>query len=387
MKVNYKIWGNDIEPKVFEQMDQACSLPISKAGALMSDAHVGYGLPVGGVLATYNSVIPYAVGVDIGCRVKISILDLPTEQLSKNKSLFIKSINNNTAFGRGATFSKPKKHEVLDKDWCITPQIGKLKDIAYKQLGSSGSGNHFVEFGEFNLIKEFKGLPPKVYTAFVSHSGSRGPGARIAEYYTKIAKNKCPKLQGKLADLAWLELNTSEGQEYWAAMELMGAFASANHDLIHRDVLSGVGGKVLLSVENHHNFAWRETHLGENLIVHRKGATPAGKDVLGYIPGTMIDYGYLVRGLGNQLSLNSASHGAGRKLSRTKARKSTTKKELEELLRERNVKLLSGGLDETPMAYKAIDTVMKAQEDLVEIVGKFKPRIVKMAPDGERAED
>ena len=142
-----------------------------------------------------------------------------------------------------------------------------------------------------------------------------------------------------------------------------------------------------MDIENHHNFAWKETHNGERVVVHRKGATPAGEGVLGIIPGSMANPGYVARGKGNPLSLNSAAHGAGRRMSRTQAIKSFTWSQTRKLLAERGVTVLSAGLDEVPMAYKDIDEVMAAQSDLVEIIARFDPKIVKMAPAGERAED
>ncbi len=170
-------------------------------------------------------------------------------------------------------------------------------------------------------------------------------------------------------------------------MELMGRYAAANHAMIHRHVARHLGAQVLLDVENHHNFAWKETHGGEEVVVHRKGATPAGAGVLGVIPGSMADPGFIVRGKGVAASLNSASHGAGRRMSRTAAFKLFNWDDAKRLLQERGVKLLSAGLDEMPMAYKDIREVMAAQQDLVEVVARFDPRLVKMAPAGEQPED
>ncbi|HMO66312.1 MAG TPA: RtcB family protein, partial [Verrucomicrobiota bacterium] len=178
---------------------------------------------------------------------------------------------------------------------------------------------------------------------------------------------------------------------YWAAMELMGRCAAANHELIHRHVAEHLRLEVLLDVENHHNFAWKETHelggVAREVVVHRKGATPAGAGVLGIIPGSMASPGYLVRGRGNAASLRSASHGAGRVMSRTKALESFAWEKVNRVLKDRHVHLISAGLDEVPGVYKDIHQVMAAQADLVEVLGEFMPRIVKMAPGGERPED
>ena len=196
-----------------------------------------------------------------------------------------------------------------------------------------------------------------------------------------------PELPKALRHLAWLDLETAEGQEYWAAMQLMGRYAAANHELIHFHIAKNLGVEVLLDVENHHNFAWKEVHGGEEVVVHRKGATPAGSGVLGIIPGSMGAPGYLVRGKGEASSLCSASHGAGRRMSRTAAKKQFTWKEVKPFLQERGVTLMSAGLDEVPMAYKDIELVMAAQEDLVARIARFDPRLVKMDPPGERPED
>ena len=385
--ISYKTWGENIDVDAHRQMENACTLPISVDAALMPDAHVGYGLPIGGVLATENAVIPYAVGVDIACRVKLSVYDLPGEQLERLREPLSHAIEKNTEFGIGAKFQHAKNHEVMDRDWEFSKYVSSLKDIAWRQLGTSGSGNHFVEFGVFELREPRFGVEPGSYVALVSHSGSRGSGAKICHHFSRIARDKRKGLPNKLKHLAWLGLDEPEGAEYWAAMELMGEYASANHFLIHRDVTKGFGGKVLFQVENHHNFAWKEVHEGRELIVHRKGATPAGEGVLGYIPGTMIHPGFLVEGMGVRESLDSCSHGAGRVMSRKAARHKVTGSGLRNLTKEHGVTLMDAGLDEAPLAYKNIQEVMNAQSDLVSILGEFSPKIVKMAPDGELPED
>lgn len=384
--IKYNTWGTQIDRSAHQQMENACRLPISVAGALMPDAHVGYGLPIGGVLATENAVIPYAVGVDIACRVMITVLDMPVSHLEGQKDKFKKCLEENTRFGIGARWQTPKSHAVMDENWSVTNVTAQLKDIAWRQLGTSGSGNHFVEFGDLDLKENFGGQKPGKYLAVVSHSGSRGPGSKVADYYSRLARSLHQDLPKELWHLAWLDMD-KDGAEYWQAMELMGRFASANHHIIHKDILRYLGVKSLFQVENHHNFAWKEVHLGKEVIVHRKGATPAGPGVVGYVPGTMVAPGYLVEGLGNEESLKSCSHGAGRALSRTQAKATTTFSALKKTLKEHEVELLSAGLDESPHAYKNIHEVMKAQHNLVRTLGIFQPKIVKMAPEGEKAED
>jgi tRNA-splicing ligase RtcB len=280
----------------------------------------------------------------------------------------------------------------MDADWTVTRVTSAMKDRAWAQLGTSGSGNHFVEFGLLTVLDDAAGLARGEYLALLSHSGSRGAGAQIAQHYSRLARDLRPELPKELVHLAWLDLSSEPGQEYWAAMELMGRYAAANHALIHAHIARALGVDVLLDIENHHNFAWRERHRLPNgseaeVIVHRKGATPAGAGVLGIIPGSMATPGYIVRGKGSAASLNSAAHGAGRRMSRTKAKEIFTWDVAQRFLRERGVKLLSAGLDEVPMAYKDIDAVMAAQKDLVEPLARFEPRLVKMAPSGEPPED
>lgn len=387
MPITYRQWGTDLDANARQQMENACQLPVSVAAALMPDAHVGYGLPIGGVLATDNAIIPYAVGVDIACRVKLTVLDLPTDWLRHRETDLIRAIEAETRFGIGAEFKHRRTHPVMDADWSVSPVTQRFRDKAAAQLGTSGSGNHFVEFGEFTIEHQQLGLEPGTYLALLSHSGSRGTGAQVCDYYSRLARTRHKDLPKELSYLAWLDLDSADGREYWAAMNLMGQYASANHQLIHKHIARHLGAGVLLDIENHHNFAWKERHGGRDLIVHRKGATPAGAGVLGVIPGSMASPTFVARGKGNAESLNSASHGAGRVMSRHKAKESFNWKMVKPFLDERGVKLISAGLDEVPMVYKNIEEVMAAQTDLVEPLAKFFPRLVKMAPAGERAED
>ena len=389
--VRYRQWGKDLEPTAVNQMENACRLPVTVAGALMPDAHPGYGLPIGGVLATENAVIPYAVGVDIACRVKMTVTDIPVDDLESKKQRLTKAIKAETRFGIGAKFRNRRHHDVLDRDWSVSPVTRSCKDRAWAQLGTSGSGNHFVEFGVFSVTHELEGLPPGKYVALLSHSGSRGTGAAVCKHYSRLAASQHRNLTGKLKQLAWLSLDKAEGQEYWAAMELMGRYASANHAVIHRHMAEHLGYEVLLGLENHHNFAWKERHFIEGrereVIVHRKGATPASAGALGIIPGSMATPGFVVEGKGKAQSLDSAAHGAGRVMSRRRAKQTFNWKQVNRLLTDRGVSLISAGLDEAPMVYKDIHRVMAAQKDLVEVKGRFDPRLVKMAPAGERPED
>jgi tRNA-splicing ligase RtcB (3'-phosphate/5'-hydroxy nucleic acid ligase) len=389
--VKYHQWGEGLDHEAVMQMEKACLLPVSVAGALMPDAHVGYGLPIGGVLATENAVIPYAVGVDIACRMKMTVLDIPVRELEQRQDRLTRAIEAETRFGVGASFRERRQHEVMDADWSVSPVTKQNKDKAWSQLGTSGSGNHFVEFGLFTAHNKIKELEAGTYVALLSHSGSRGTGAAVCDHYSKLAVSQMPDLPSELKRLAWLSLDSQAGQEYWNAMELMGQYAAANHACIHRHIVAHLGATVLLDFENHHNFAWKEKHViggvEREVIVHRKGATPAGADVLGIIPGSMATPGFVVSGKGNSVSLNSASHGAGRAMSRKAANEKFNWKEVNRFLKQQGVTLISAGLDEVPLAYKNIREVMAAQKDLVTVLGQFDPKLVKMAPSGERPED
>jgi tRNA-splicing ligase RtcB len=292
------------------------------------------------------------VGVDIACRMKLTVVDLPPRALDEEPDRLTKALERETRFGVGAEFRDRRAHPVLDEDWSVTALTRELKDRAWSQLGTSGSGNHFVEFGVLTASDRSLGLEPGAYLALLSHSGSRGAGAQVAGHYSKLARERHPELPDELRYLAWLDLSSGEGQEYWRAMELMGKYAAANHACIHRHVVAALG---------------------------------AG--VLGVIPGSMASSAYVVRGKGNPASLDSASHGAGRRMSRTQALKEFTWPEAKKVLEARGVTLLSAGLDEVPMVYKDIEEVMAAQTDLVEPLARFDPRLVKMAPSGEPAED
>ena len=220
-----------------------------------------------------------------------------------------------------------------------------------------------------------------VFTALIG--AMLGALATLAGYYTKVAMHQT-RLPAEARQLAWLSLDSEAGQEYWLAMNFAGDYASACHDQIHRRMSKALGVPVLGRIENHHNFAWKEQDAdGNEIIVHRKGATPAGKGVLGIIPGSMTAPGFIVRGRGEVASINSASHGAGRVMSRRKAKQSITQQEVTNALKQAKVTLIGSGLDEAPMAYKDIREVMRQQEDLVDIVGTFQPRIVRMCGPNE----
>ena len=383
-RVPFQIYGeNEIDDVAKHQFYGALKLPVAVQGALMPDAHGGYGLPIGGVLATKNSVIPYGVGVDIGCRMAMSVFPLAASYFKGRTEQLKNILADNTRFGMYETHKVKHDHEVFERtEFKEIPLLKQLFKKAYQQLGTSGGGNHFVEFGVTTFEEDFF-LDGKLtllkgsYLALLSHSGSRGLGANIAKNYTYLAQKQC-HLPKQVQHLAWLDLDKHDGMEYWLAMNLAGDYAKACHDNIHKRIAKALGTKISVTIENHHNFAWKEMVNGEECIVHRKGATPAGNGVLGIIPGSMTAPGFIVRGLGNEKSLNSASHGAGRVYSRSQCKSKFTKSEVQQLLKTEGIELIGGNIDEAPMAYKDIEKVMANQQELVEVLGTFQPKIVRM---------
>lgn len=377
----YAIYGSAfIEDVACRQMDLAMRLPVTAGGALMPDAHGGFGLPIGGVLATEGVVVPYAVGMDIGCRMSLSIFDVNEKYLQRYAYQLERALREYTHFGMEGNVPYKAEHEILDRpEFGYTSLLRNLRGKAARQLGSSGSGNHFVEFGKVELHEgNGFGLPAGNYTGLLTHSGSRGVGAAIAQYFTGVAMDVC-RLPKEAKSLAWLDLSSGAGMEYWMSMNLAGDYARACHDCIHGIMTKVLGLHTLVKIENHHNFAWKDNLAdGREVVIHRKGATPAHAGEPGIIPGSMNTSGYIVRGKGEARSLYSASHGAGRALSRQQAKNSITVSELKKHLARTGVTLIGGSTEEAPHAYKDIEAVMKAQRTLVDIEGSFTPAIVRM---------
>ena len=377
------VYGADrIDELAKFQMEMAMRLPVTLSGALMPDGCAGYGLPIGGVLATTDDVvIPYAVGKDIGCRMSLTILDAGIDFLEKHHDRAVEALLNNTAFGLDGILPFKQYHPLFDRsEFRDIPILKNLREKAVRQLGTSGKGNHFVDICEIELSSDNAlGLSDGRYLGILSHSGSRGLGAAIADYYTSIAKNTC-RLPRQAGSFAWLSLKSEAGQEYWRCMEIAGEYSAVNHECIHYNVAKAIRLKPLANVSNHHNFAWRDLlPNGRSAIIHRKGATPAHLGKLGIIPGSMATPGYIVSGKGCTESLYSASHGAGRTMSRLDARNCISRYGLKKFLAERNVTLLGGSTEEAPLAYKDIQQVMESQRELINIEGKIIPRIVRMS--------
>jgi len=392
--------GTDIEVSAVAQLELALRLPIAIQGALMPDAHPGYALPIGGVFAAHRAVAPAMVGVDIGCRMHLTIFDAPPEVFLQQRAALFKDLQAVTAFGVGAARSRPADHAILDDDrWGLTNQTRGLHTKAAAQLGTSGSGNHFAELivGELThstqrrrdvetqedvkdsphlRVSALEGLPER-FCGLLTHSGSRGVGYAIASHYMRLAAQETAKRAQVPKMYEWLDLDAEAGQEYWQAMELAGAFAQANHEVIHAAFARRAGLTPIATIQNHHNFAWRDG----DLVIHRKGATPAEPGVLGVIPGSMGTPSYLVAGRGQSDALNSASHGAGRRGSRTAARNSISLRDARDFLKQQDVLVEGLSVDEAPQAYKDIERIMRLQVDagLVEILARMRPVAVIMA--------
>ena len=381
--VGYRVYGADgIDELAKRQMEVAMRLPVTVAGALMPDGCAGYGLPIGGIIATTDEVvIPYAVGKDIGCSMHLSILDADTSYIDKHHDRAVDALFANTAFGLDGTIPFRQYHPLFDRnEFREIAVLKKQREKAIRQLGSSGKGNHFVDICEVEVHAGNRvGISEGRYVGILSHSGSRGLGAAIVDFYTAIAKETC-LLPRQAGPFAWLSLKSEAGQEYWKCMEIAGAYAAANHQLIHYNMAKAMRLKPLATVSNHHNFAWKDQLAdGSSVIIHRKGATPAHQGELGIIPGSMATQGYIVSGKGCESAIFSASHGAGRTMSRQDARNSISRYALRKELAKRNVTLIGGTTEEAPLAYKDIEAVMTAQRELVDIEGSITPRIVRMS--------
>ncbi|NJN17328.1 MAG: RtcB family protein [Oscillochloris sp.] len=374
----------DIEPGAYAQLQLALRLPIADRGALLPDAHQGYALPIGGVFRAYRAVAPAMVGVDIACRMMLTIFDIPPAELMRRREELFGVLKRVTTFGAGANRPYAADHDVLDDPrWTTTSQLRGLRQKATAQLGTSGSGNHFAELVVGETLQELIPGAPKQFAGLLTHSGSRGVGFAVANHYMRVAAQETKRIADVPRYYEWLDLDSEAGQEYWTAMELCGAFASANHHVIHDLFVRRSKLPVAAQLENHHNFAWREG----DLVVHRKGATPANAGELGIIPGSMATNSYVVVGKGNPDSLMSSSHGAGRRGSRTWAKNTISMSDVRRFLAQKNVMIEGVAADESPFAYKDIERVISLQESagLLAKVARMQPVAVLMA--GEPGDD
>ncbi|MBF0493757.1 MAG: RtcB family protein [Candidatus Omnitrophica bacterium] len=372
-RIPIKLWLDTIEPEAMAQCRNLANLPFAfKHIAVMPDAHVGYGMPIGGVLATKGVVIPNAVGVDIGCgmvAVRTSFTDIHLNDLKKIMGEIRKTIP--VGFEHNKTSSLESMPDTRGiKPYYIVEQEFKS---ATKQVGSLGGGNHFIEVQ--------KGSDGRTW--IMIHSGSRNIGLKVAGHYNRLAKKLNAESKIKVdpkADLAYLELGSKEGDDYLWEMNYCLEFARANRNLMKERIEEIFRSTLDCDFEDeiniHHNYAATEEHFGEKVMVHRKGATSARAGEMGIIPGCQGMKSYIVKGKGSPESFCSCSHGAGRVMGRNQAIKNLDLEEEIKKLEEKGILHAIRGrksLDEAPGAYKDISVVMKNQEDLVDVVVELSP--------------
>ena len=367
-RIPIKLWLDKIDPTALEQARNLANLPFAfKWIAIMPDCHQGYGMPIGGVLAAREVIVPNAVGVDIGCgmyaaRTDMTDLDRRTieEILLRVRQAVPVGFNHNKSDQSWEGFNRAPDSPVVQQELAS----------ARRQLGTLGGGNHFIEIQ--------KGSDKRIWVML--HSGSRNFGLKSAEYYHHKAMDLLAKSDMTIPsrDLAYLSMDSAIGREYFDAMNYCCEFALANRALMMQrisEILAELtGARFDKEINIHHNFAALETHFGREVLVHRKGATRATSDTTGIIPGSMGSASYIVKGLGNEDSFHSCSHGAGRRLGRKEAQRTLRLDD-----EQRKLKGIVHGLktknelEEAPGAYKDIEEVMANQKDLVEILVSLKP--------------
>ncbi len=361
-----------------EQMWRCLGVGSAIKGVLCADGHLGYAQPVGGVIAYENHVSISGVGFDIGCGNMAVKTDMTERDIRGRLPGIVKEISRTIDFGVGGKYSRSRgdlEHPIFDHDdvW-ENAGVKDLKDQAYQQLGTVGGGNHYVDlFVDREDDHIWIGV----------HFGSRGLGHRTATRYLKWADGK----DGINVAPALVEFGTDLAERYMVAMRLAGEYAYAGREWVVKKVVKILAAKVLMSVHNHHNYAWEEKHGGNYYWVVRKGATPAFPGQLGFVGGSMGDDAVIVEGLDTEearRNLFSTIHGAGRIFSRSVAKKTFTRSEMDKWLADKGILLVGGDLDESPMAYRRLDEVLKYHEDSVKVVNRLRPIAVLMAGKGER---
>lgn len=370
-RIPIKSWCKNVEPGAMEQAVNNANLPFTfRHIALMPDCHMGYGLPVGGVMATDGAVVPYCVGVDIGC----GMTAVNTRYHGDVSQDVVKKIFGSLREIIPVGFShqnKPQLWTGFDSPPNI-PIIEQEIESAKNQLGTLGGGNHFIEIQRSGNGQVW----------LMIHSGSRNFGYKIAGEYHKKAKGLCEEWYSSIPnqDLSFLPLSSDEGKEYVVAMGYALDFAQANRSVMMERFMCVVESYIECDfgdeIDVHHNYARMEHHFGKNVMVHRKGATSARAGEVGIIPGSQGTASYIVEGLGNPLSFTSCSHGAGRAMGRKQAQRELNLEEQQAILDEQGIVHSvrnARDLDEAPGSYKNIEDVMESQSDLVKIIVKLRP--------------
>lgn len=381
---NIPVWGEPVDSGAFEQI-RRCSWAAERV-ALMGDHHKGYAVPIGGVVAYEDKISPSGVGYDIACGNKAVQTNILADDVKADISRIMDLIWNNLSFGIGrVNDTTVVEHELFDDDTWKLPAVASLKQLARNQLGTIGSGNHYVD-----LFEDEEGI---LWVGV--HFGSRGLGHKTATYFLNAGGAKDDMDAYPLI----LDVNSSLGSDYLACMNLAGRYAYAGRDWVCAEVVRLLGGKITEEVHNHHNFAWLENHEGKDLWVVRKGATPAFPGQRGFVGGSMGDNSVILEGIENEnskYSLYSTVHGAGRVMSRTAARGKINRKTgqvispglisremMNDWIQEKGVTLRGAGTDESPQAYKRLNEVLGYHSDSVRILHTLKPIGVAMAGENE----
>ncbi len=387
---DFLVFGNHDENTLI-QMKSCASNEHAKSAVLCADGHVGYNMPIGGVVAYRDHISPAGVGFDIACGNKAVRLNLAFSDIENDVERIMDEVWNTISFGVGLRNKETVDHELFDdsawKDIAYLNQAS-VRDKARNQLGTVGSGNHYVD-----LFRDENG---QVWVGV--HFGSRGFGHGIATHFLELAG--APSDGGMIAAPVLLSMQTQAGQDYWRSMLLAGRYAYAGRDWVCQRVASLLGAETVDEVHNHHNFAWQETHDGENLFVVRKGATPAFPGQRGFVGGSMGEPSVILEGVESERSeaaLYSTVHGAGRVLSRTQAAGklkrvdgqrrrvggSITQEMMNDWVRSAGVTLRGAGCDESPHCYKRLDEVLDFHAETVKILHTLTPFGVAMAGENE----
>ena len=380
------VWGDPL-PEAIDQMKAVMQYEKAPSDvAIMADHHIGYSVPVGGVVAYERSINVNGVGFDIGCGNKAVLLDCDITDVKNNIYRNMNEIQKHISFGVGRKNNEKVEHDLFDDPvWGEIELLQRLKDKAREQLGTVGSGNHYVDIFSDEENRVWVGV----------HFGSRGLGHSIATHFIKAAGGK----DGVHATPVVLDEDSDLGQQYIKCMEIAGRYAYAGRDYVCERVSQILRGRICESIHNHHNFAWRERHFGKDLWVIRKGATPCFPGQRGFVGGSMGDISVILEGVESSesaQSMYSTIHGAGRIMGRTQAKGKTCRKtgrqltdglvkreEHEAWIKKVGVELRGGGLDESPYAYKRIESVLEAHKDTIKIVHTLTPIGVCMASERE----
>ncbi|MCS6992917.1 MAG: RtcB family protein [Anaerolineales bacterium] len=377
------VWGEPVDESAFAQIKNCART--ANAAALMADHHKGYAVPIGGVLAYYQHISPSGVGFDIACGNKAVLIDIPAAEIRRNIAKIMDDIWRNLSFGIGMKNNIRVDHPLFEDPAWKLPALSPLKKMAQEQLGTIGGGNHYVDLLEDEQGRIWIGV----------HFGSRGLGHKTATYFLKAGGAK----DGMDVDPLIIPVRSALGQDYLTAMELAGRYAYAGRDWVCDFVAKMLGARILDSVHNHHNFAWRETHYGEAMWVVRKGATPAFPGQRGFIGGSMGDIAVIVEGVDSpeaRQALYSTVHGAGRVMSRNAARGKRDRRTGKVIspglvsremmlawVREQGVELRGAGTDESPHCYKRLPEVLKHHAATIRILHTLRPIGVAMAGEDE----